>query len=265
MNSNKLPNIIPRLSLSNFHIKNYNNNDQNNEINNNIIKNNKFNIFTKTSGILDLKKITFNKGIVNFRNTNYKLTNINTINNYKPSTSLNDTFKYKLIKEQLLNINKNINKLQNNNKNEKEKKKLHFNKNYFNSKAIIHNNNNNINLKILTNKRRENLEKNDNKFEIKGKEIKKILYEENNDSFINELNDLFLNVKEKNQEQINQNDKIIESDDDKEPDPRINFEEINKVNKSRPQTSYGGLNARRKNLENALKNKKNRPATSNLP
>ena len=72
-------------------------------------------------------------------------------------------------------------------------------------------------------------------------------------------------MKEKNQEQINQNDKIIESDDDKEPDPRINFEEINKVNKSRPQTSYGGLNARRKNLENALKNKNNRPATSNLP
>ena len=127
MNSNKLPNIIPRLSLSNFHIKNYNNNDQNNEINNNIIKNNKFNIFTKTSGIFDLKKITFNKGIVNFRNTNYKLTNINTINNYKPSTSLNDTFKYKLIKEQLLNINKNINKLQNNNnKTEKEKKKITF-------------------------------------------------------------------------------------------------------------------------------------------
>ena len=263
MNSNKLPNIIPRLSLSNFHIKNYNNNDQNNEINNNIIKSNKFNIFTKTSGIFDLKKITFNKGIVNFRNTNYKLTNINTINNYKPSTSLNDTFKYKLIKEQLLNINK----LQNNNKTEKDKKKLHYKKNFFNSKTIINNNKNNINVKILTNNnRRDSLEKIDNKFEIKGKEIKNSkLCEENNDSFINELNDLLLNVKEKNQEQINQNDKNIESDDDKEPDPRINFEEISKVNKSRPQTSYGGLNARRKNLENALKNKNNRPATSNIP
>ena len=65
------------------------------------------------------------------------------------------------------------------------------------------------------------------------------------------------------------NSKTIESDDDdKEPDPRINFEQISRVNQSRPQTSYGGLNARRKNLQSAManiKNKANRPTTSNIP
>ena len=59
-------------------------------------------------------------------------------------------------------------------------------------------------------------------------------------------------------------DKNNESDDDKEPDPRINFEQINRVNKSRPQTSYGGLNVRRKNLQSAFKNRNSRPATSNI-
>ena len=60
-----------------------------------------------------------------------------------------------------------------------------------------------------------------------------------------------------------QNSGSIKSDDDDEPDPRINFEQINQINKSRPLTSYGGLNARRKNLQSALqKNKKNRPITS---
>ena len=56
-----------------------------------------------------------------------------------------------------------------------------------------------------------------------------------------------------------------DSDNDKEPDPRINFEQISRVNKSRPQTSYGGLNTRRKNLQTAFKNLNNRPATSNIP
>ena len=82
------------------------------------------------------------------------------------------------------------------------------------------------------------------------------------------MNDLFSNVKGNNdsqpniQEPMDDNDKNNESDDDKEPDPRINFEQISRVNKSRPQTSYGGLNARRKNLQSALNN---RPATSNIP
>ena len=88
--------------------------------------------------------------------------------------------------------------------------------------------------------------------------------------------DLFSNVKSNNDSQphfheniVDENNKINESDDDdKEPDPRINFEQISRVNKSRPQTSYGGLNARRKNLQSAMqnvRNKKNRPTTSNIP
>jgi hypothetical protein len=54
-------------------------------------------------------------------------------------------------------------------------------------------------------------------------------------------------------------------DDDQQqvPDPRINFEQINEVNKSRPQTSYGGLNARRKKLQIALKSAKYRTSNNN--
>lgn len=60
-----------------------------------------------------------------------------------------------------------------------------------------------------------------------------------------------------------QNSGSMKSDDDEEPDPRINFEQINQINKCRPLTSYGGLNARRKNLQSALqRNKNNRPITS---
>ena len=140
---------------------------------------------------------------------------------------------------------------------------MHFNKNSFNTIAIIKNNNNIININLFKkNNKKIKLEKNDNN---------NILYEENNDSFINEFNNLFSNEKgnnefiKNNHEKIDENAINNESDDDKEPDPRINFEEITKVNKSRPQTSYGGLNARRKNLQSALQNKNNRPATSNIP
>ena len=59
----------------------------------------------------------------------------------------------------------------------------------------------------------------------------------------------------------NMSDRSNKSDEG-EPDPRINFEEISQINKSRPLTSYGGLNVRKKNLQNALQNKKNRPCTS---
>ena len=118
------------------------------------------------------------------------------------------------------------------------------------------------------------LEKKENKMELKKKEendLKNNLYEENNDSFINELNNLFPNAKDNNefqksnQEQNDINENNNDSDEDKEPDPRINFEQINRVNKSRPQTSYGGLNARRKNLQSALNKNNNRPVTSNIP
>jgi hypothetical protein len=101
---------------------------------------------------------------------------------------------------------------------------------------------------------------------------KKNLIEENNDSFIDELTDILNDVN--NNKNINQQQIILEdskdnlnnsinneeenkSEDDIEPDPRINFEHINQLNQKRPQTSYGGLNTRRKNLQTALKGKQN--------
>lgn len=53
-----------------------------------------------------------------------------------------------------------------------------------------------------------------------------------------------------------------EKSDDGEPDPRINFEAINQINKSRPLTSYGGLNVRKKNLKDAIEKYNSRPCTS---
>ena len=274
---NKLPKIIPRLSLSNFHKRNNNDGEGNlKELNNNFGTNFKFNIFNKTSGIIGFKGITFNKGIPGFRNTNYRINNINT-NNFKSINLLNDTIKYKIVKEQLLNQNPNNNLQFINNMNiDKDKKKIILNKNSFNTKTVINNNkyNNqkNNNMNMFNNNNKKKLEKNENKLDSKGKEneLKNNLCEENNDSFINELNDLFSNVKGNGESQQNLQVQMDEnnnndSDDDKEPDPRINFEQISRVNKSRPQTSYGGLNARRKNLQSAFKNMNNRPATSNIP
>ena len=306
LNTNKLPKIITRLSLSNFHKKiNINNNNSlnNNENNNNNMgTTNKFNnIFNKTSGTMGFKGLTFNNGIAGLRNTNYKFNNNNNLNSCKLLNSHNEIFKYKISKEQINNPNNtnNINIIKDiNNKNNlfnlpfnninistnKEKKKIYINKNSFNTKTTIHNNNkyyNNTNINQINNNlilfKNNKKEKDEIKEKPKGKENeeKNNLCEENNDSFINELNDLFSNVKANNDSQphfqvnINENNQNIDSDeDDKEPDPRINFEQINRVNKSRPQTSYGGLNARRKNLQSAMqnvRNKNNRPITSNIP
>ena len=77
--------------------------------------------------------------------------------------------------------------------------------------------------------------------------------------FINRLNTSFINRRQ-NKNEINEDEEIKENDENKsesdnnEPDPRINFEKINSINQSRPQTSYGGLNTRKKNLQTALKN-----------
>ena len=302
LNTNKLPKIITRLSLSNFHKKiNINNNNSlnNNENNNNNMgPNNKFNnIFNKTSGTMGFKGLTFNNGIASLRNTNYKFNNVNNLNSCKLLNSHNEIFKYKISKEQIINPNNknnlNINNLNNllnlqfNNTNistNKEKKKIYINKNSFNTKTTIHNNNkyyNNMNVNQINNNlilfKNNKKEKDEIKEKSKGKENeeKNNVCEENNDSFINELNDLLSNVKVNNdsqphfQENIEENNKNNDSDDDdKEPDPRINFEQINRVNKSRPQTSYGGINARRKNLQSAMQNARNkniRPVTSNVP
>ena len=104
-----------------------------------------------------------------------------------------------------------------------------------------------------------------------GSKTKHAHNEENNDSFINELEDILTGVNNKgnaNEEvkNANVNNANVEGHDEDEqqvPDPRINFEQINEVNKSRPQTSYGGLNARRKKLQIALKSAKYRTTSSN--
>ena len=109
--------------------------------------------------------------------------------------------------------------------------------------------------------------------EKKNSKEKKDLIEENNDSFIDELTDILNNVNNNKNKNINQQQIILEdskdnlnnsindeenkSEDDIEPDPRINFEHINQLNQKRPQTSYGGLNTRRKNLQTALQGKQN--------
>ena len=288
LNTYKLPQIINRLSLSNFHKKKVNDTNQIRNVNINY----NFNIFNKTSGLMGFKGITFNRGIPEFRNTNYVINNdIGNIGNIKPITSENSEIsKYKVLKGQLLsnniNINNNINIINNNLniindlKNDKEKKRTNYNKNSFNSKAIINNNkyyNNNLikeNMNIFKDvSKKIKLEKHEEKIIPKSKEKneeKNNLCEDNNDSFITELHNLFPNEKKNNDSQQNLNeqtdemDKNNESDDDKEPDPRINFEQINRVNKSRPQTSYGGLNVRRKNLQSAFKNRNSRPVTSNV-
>ena len=259
LNTYKLPQIISRLSLSNFHKKKPQDSNQIKSVNINY----NFNIFNKTSRLMGFKGITFNRGIPEFRNTNYVINN-NDIGNIKPITSENDELeKYKILKEQLLNNNNN------------------YNKNCFNSKAIINNNkyyNNNLineNMNLFKDvSKKIKLEKHEEKIISKSKEKneeKNNLCDDNNDSFITELHNLFPNEKKNNNdsqqnlnEQTDEIDKNNESDDDREPDPRINFEQINRVNKSRPQTSYGGLNVRRKNLQSAFKNRNSRPATSNI-
>jgi len=291
LNTSKLPKIITRISLSNFHKKNNIEDDMNNNNNNICGTVNRFNLLHKTLGNFGFKGITFNSGL---RSTNYKfninnnnIMNLNNINNNcKLLNSHKDIIKHKSQKEQFLTpnngnsnniniINDNLNKYHFNDS--KEKKKLYSNKNSFNTKTVINNNNkyyNNINNNNVLLFKKNDYKKEKLIVKSKENEEKNNLCEENNDSFINELNDLFSNVKANNDsnpyfhENNNENKNNESDDDDKEPDPRINFEQISRVNQSRPQTSYGGLNARRKNLQSAManiRNKANRPTTSNVP
>ena len=289
-NIKKLPKIIPRISLTNFH----KNKEINNEFNQNVVTENTLGLFNKTSGTLNFRGITFNNGIKSFKKLNTDPNkNINFIsckdemlryNFIKKSLNDNDN---KIIKNIQIN-NININKI--NTKN--EKKKIYLNKNLFNKKITVDNSNKYYNKMSnafnhdIANDNLFSLNKNTNKIEDENKNVEKKMFEEkenvennlcmednismreNNDSFINELNDILSNVKgndEQNEENY-KNDLNDSDEDDKEPDPRINFEQISRVNKSRPQTSYGGLNQRRKNLQSALNNRKekNRPVTSNL-
>ena len=201
------------------------------------------------------------------KNSSNKDEKLNYINNYNINnniSTINDQNKYLNIKNNLLNTaisninNKNNFNIYNSPKlNHKQNKSNHFNKTYKNNNNLGFNKNN-IYLKyynyndiqndfnnLLSDRSKAdiNTEKDEN-----NKNIIKI------DSFNEGLNDNYNEY---------QNNGSIKSDDDDEPDPRINFEQINQINKSRPLTSYGGLNARRKNLQSALqKNRINRPITS---
>ena len=67
------------------------------------------------------------------------------------------------------------------------------------------------------------------------------------------------NNKKSNENSLDNENSIKKEDDDdnnKIADPRINFEFINNINRSRPQTSYGGLKQRKKNLQSALQTSK---------
>ena len=274
-NTSNLPKIIHKLSLSNQK-RNKNYNETTRELND---------AFNRTLKI-GFNDIAFNKGNFLFKNTNYK---INNDNKFKSLNSPYDKFKYKFLKEKLINQyynNININNIflkyincNINNEQDKQRNSIKS-KNSFNTRTIIINTSkchNNI-INLFTNNKKIKLEKNKDKIMIKEKmgNEEKINYlnEENNSPFINELNDLSSHqikkediqsqYQENGKKEIDECDKNNENDDDnKERDPRINFEHINQVNKSRPQTSYGGLNMRRKNLRCAL-NKNSRPATSNF-
>lgn len=242
----------------------------------------------KNSGNSKKKIHLFNKNSFNtkfslFQNnkSNNNVNNIinnnnNTFNNFNVNSSRGNNKIILKVKEEENDINK-----------ESLKEKVHSSQNKREAYVII---NKNININNI-NKRSEN-----KKIEVS---------EENNDSFINELNDILSNVKGENinnnigninnnpperKEELEEREEKEDSDDDDdkaEPDPRINFEQISRLNKSRPQTSYGGLNARKKNLQSALQNNRqrrnygnqgtpvnqmifpvqlgNRPVTSNIP
>jgi len=274
-NTSNLPKILHKLSLSNNQKCNKNYNETTRELND---------TFNRTLKI-GFNDIAFSKGSFQFKNINYK---INNDNNFKSLNTPNDKIKLKFMKEKLINqyynnINRNnifLKYINSNINNEQDKQRNSIkSRNSFNTRTIIINTSkghNNI-INLFTNNKKIKLEKNKNKIIIKEKvgNEEKINYlnEERNSPGINELNEFSSNpnknedIQSKYQEQekkeIDECNKTNENDDDnKERDPRINFELISRVNKSRPQTSYGGLNIRRKNLRSAL-NKNSRPTTSN--
>ena len=259
-NNNKFPiNInIQNININNFNI--YNTIDQNNlnysqklynqfkpyNINLNGIKQQK-NLFNKTA------TNNFRKGINNYNNVN----NSNNSNNNKFYYDFKNHRKLKII---------DINKLKKTIEVKEEENETTTNNNNIDNN-YDNNNNNNIN----------NFYNKNNNFKFRSsslktnqrKNITKNLFEENNDSFINEIADFLSknNTNNNNNNNLNKlneiskesnNDKILEEDENTEPDPRINFEKINRLNKSRPQTSYGQLNTRKKNLQRALQSSKYR-------
>jgi len=258
-NNNKFPiNInIQNININNFNI--YNTIDQNNlnysqklynqfkpyNINLNGIKQQK-NFFNKTA------TNNFRKGINNYNNVNNNSTN-------------NNKFYYDFKNQRKLKII-DINKLKKTIEVKEEENETTTNNNNIENN---YDNNNNNNINNFYNKNNNFKYRSSSLKTNQRKNISKNLFEENNDSFINEIADFLSknNTKNNNNNNLNKlneiskesnNDKILEEDENTEPDPRINFEKINRLNKSRPQTSYGQLNTRKKNLQRALQSSKYR-------
>ena len=257
---------------------------QNNKINiltkkalddlNNFSRENQANIKNNISTLNNFHKVKYE----DIKYSSIKDEKMNYINNYNSNYFINKNMytindnnnnnKYINIKKNLINTAKNNMNINNNNNNNKinnynspklihkQNKANHFNKTFKYNNGNNNNfgfNKNNIFLKYYSNEqcqREANLINVKDKSDNNDKEQEIIRSIIKRDLFSDKLNDEY------------QNNCSIKSDEDEEPDPRINFEQINKINKSRPMTSYGGLNARRKNLQSALQKNKNRPTTS---
>jgi hypothetical protein len=201
----------------------------------------------------DIKNASNKEEKINYNN------NIYIINNNDIYTLDDEKMKLLNMKKNLIsttNNKNNINIYNNPKLNIKQNKSNIFNKtiktNNQNNNNIL-NNKNNIYLRCCNDQQKDinNLLSDRSKGDNSGELNKNIM---KRDSFAEGFNDIYNEF---------QNNGSIKSDDDDEPDPRINFEQINQINKSRPLTSYGGLNARRKNLQSALqKNRINIPITS---
>ena len=195
-------NILPRISLSNFH-----KNDSKKSL--------KLLCFNKTSSTKAFQNLAFNSCLTGFKIINHNFRNDNTPNNVKKLNT--------------------IKLLENNNKFDKTSNfKIDLNK-------LTNNNDDNITLN------RTNPMFFKNKQKLKISKEKQIDYNEEDYKNNNE-----------NEDNVRITGENKSENSDKEVDPRINFEHINRINRSRPQTSYGGLNARKKNLQNALQGKSNK-------
>ena len=227
---------------------------------NNFLKDCQFNVNNNISTVNnfhktkyeDIKNSTNKEDKMNYNN--YKINNIYPLNNENKYIDI----KKNLISTAINNMNhrNNINIYNSPKLNHKQNKSNHFNKTYKNNNNYGFINKNNIYIKY------SNEQQND-KTNLLSDRSKR---ESNNEK--NEYNKEFFKLDSYNEGLNDYNDyqnsgSAKSDDDDGEPDPRINFEQINQINKSRPLTSYGGLNARRKNLQSALqKNRLNRPVTS---
>ena len=195
-------NILPRISLSNFH-------------KNNAKKSLKLLYFNKASSTKGFQTLTFNSHLAGFK--------IMHSNNFRNDNTPNNMRK--------------VNKI-----------KLIQNKNNFdktcNFKDDLNKLTSNIDDNITLNRTNPMFFKNEEKLKI------------NNEKQIDYIEEDYKN-NNKNEDDIRAIEENKSENSDKEVDPRINFEHISRVNRSRPQTSYGGLNARKKNLQNALQGKNN--------